>query len=580
MGKLLGGHAVIRALKEEGVPFVVGLPGGSMFEIVAALADTPSVRPILVRHERVAADVADGYARVTGRPGVSASVQGPGAINAMSGISHSFADSVPTLHLAGQVDQKLIGRQVYQENKLIEMSQGITKWNTSVNRVDRIAEIFRRAFTQLRSGRPRPVLIELPMNVMMDSMDEEAFKYTPVSDTPKLRSRGEAAAIERAADLLVNAERPLIYAGAGVLFSEGSDELKQVAELLWAPVTTTLNGKSAFPEDHPLALGIGGFPQSQYGTKQAAFFTRNADVVLGLGNSFKPQATRGQGKPAGVKLIHVDVDPMEIHKEQFADVAIVGDAKLVLSDLLEVLKERIKKSRRGERSHVTAEIKKLRDEWMNDWMPVLTSNESPINPYRVVWEFMNLTDPAQTIVTHDSGSTRGYAAHHYVATAPRGFLGAGGQSNLGFSLGTAMGAKLAAPDKLVVNFMGDGAMGFTGMDIESAAREEIPILTILLNNGSYSSWIPYQKKFGDKEKVWMFFGGKYAEVAHALGAYSERVEDPREISSALERGIKETREGRPALIEVITERVVMPPVLPNPLEKPDGPWGLPTGLES
>ena len=338
----------------------------------------------------------------------------------------------------------------------------------------------------------------------------------------------------------------MIWAGQGVLYAEATAELTAVAEFLGAPVMTTLLGKSAFDESHPLSLGSGGMSATDMVRDALA----RCDVVFGVGASLT-RTVFAPAIPDGKRIIHATVDPRDLNKDYVADVPLLGDAALVLASLLEELKSQHNGKGRPQRTAVESQLREARQRWHARWATKLVSEEVPINPYRVIGEFMKLVDRAQTIVTHDSGNPRDQLLPLYESTVPRGYIGWGHSTQLGFSLGCSMGAKLARPEKLVVNFMGDTALGMVGMDIETAVREQIPILTLVLNNsamGNYEKYIPVATtKYRTK-----FTSGNYSEVARSLGAFSERIERPADVGSAIRRGIAATKEGRPALLEFIT----------------------------
>ena len=546
-----GSVGIANALAGEGVEFVAGIIGGSTHEIIDSLHDVPQLRSILTRHERVAADIADGYSRVSNRIGVALCVQGPGGANAVAGIANSFADSSPVILIHGQVHQQYYGKGATQEMDVLGMFRPVTKWAVSIPKPERIPEIMRRAFTTANSGRPGPVVVEIPNDVSAAEVDPEKLAYTPVRRN--YRSGADPDDVDRAAAALVAARRPVLYSGSGVLRSEASAELVELAELLAAPVMTTLNGKSGFPEDHPLALGLGGYPQALYSTNQSIAMMKQTDLVFAIGCSFKAYATNHFAKaPEGVKLIHADADFREIGKNYPVEIGLVGDARLVLRQLLAAVRDRLGKQRR-DRAPAEAEVAKLRAEWMAEWMPKLTSDEVPINPYRVTWEIMQNLDRNRTIVLHDSGSNRGYTSHHYVAPFPHAFIGFGGQSSMGWSLGASLGAKIARPDLNVLDVIGDGSFGMTGMDIETAVRCQIPTITLVANNGSLDlSKYTQTKKFRQWD-TWTALGGDYAGMARAMGAHAERVDKPQELAAAFKRAVAATRDGRPALLEVVTK---------------------------
>ena len=404
--------------------------------------------------------------------------------------------------------------------------------------------MMRRAFTFLRSGRPGPVMVEVPADVGEEEISEEVFDYRPVG---QIRSGGDPADVRAAARALLNAKRPVIYAGQGVLWAEASSELVELAELANAPVMTTNIGKSAFPENHPLALGTGANTL----TKQVRHFLDRADLVFGVGCSFTTNLA-SIGVPPGKTMVQCTVDARDINKEHRIDHAVIGDAKLVLGQLIEEVRRQTGvDGRRGE-AEPTGEIARVKGEWLEEWMPRLTSDEVPINPYRIIWDLMHTLDRTQTIVTHDSGHPRDQTIPFYEAITPRGYLGWGNSSQLGYSVGLSMGAKLAAPEKTVVTILGDAAIGMAGMDIETAARLEIPILLVVFNNhvlSGYSVNYPVAtERFGFTNLY-----GNYADLSQTLGGYGERVSDPSEIIPALGRAQEAMAGGRPALLEFMTK---------------------------
>jgi len=374
----------------------------------------------------------------------------------------------------------------------------------------------------------------------------DSWEYIPAFSAKTAPAPDDVAA---AAQVLAQAQNPIIYAGQGVHYAKAWDELKSLAETWNIPVTTSIEGKSAFPEDHPLSLGSGG----RANPRPVKRFLEQADVILGIGCSF---ALTGFGvqMPKEKTIIHATLDAMDLNKDVPAQHGLIGDAKLTLSALNSAM-ENHDKGPAAARAEIAQQIAALREEWLGEWMPKLTSNDTPINPYRVLWELNKLVDKDATIITHDAGSPRDQTTPFWEATAPLSYIGWGKTTQLGYGLGLAMGAKLAHPDKLCINVWGDAAIGFTGMDFETAARERIPILSILFNNFSMAIEIPImpvsQEKYGAIE-----ISGNYADMATAFGGYGERVTDPSEIVAALERGIAATREGKPVLLEFITDQEI------------------------
>jgi acetolactate synthase-1/2/3 large subunit len=356
--------------------------------------------------------------------------------------------------------------------------------------------------------------------------------------------------VTEAARVLVEAKRPVIYAGQGVHYARAWRQLRELAELLEAPVTTSLQGKSAFPENHALALGSGG----RSVPKPVHHFLQHADVIFGIGCSFST-TNYGIGMPAGKTMIHATLDPADLNKDVVADHALIGDAGLALDGLLHEVKDRLRGGPRGRAAEVTAEIKGVRAEWLARWMPKLTAEETPLSPYRVIWDLLHTVDADRTVITHDAGSPRDQLSPFWEATTPLSYIGWGKTTQLGYGLGLAMGAKLVEPEKLCINVWGDAAIGFTGMDFETAVRERIPILSILLNNFSMAIELPIMKAATAKYRS-TDISGHYADMAKAFGGYGERVTAPGEIVPAIRRGIRATQDGQPALLEFITQKEI------------------------
>ena len=535
-----GNTAIANILKMEGTEYLFCFPANALIES-AAIA---GIKPIMSRTERTTVNMDDGYTRVTNghRTGVVVTQSGPGIENAFGGIAHAYAESTPILIIPGGTARGRSGQP--PDFDAMDAYRGVTKWVTQINQADRIPEMMRRAYTFLRSGRGCPVMVQVPGDVGQEEIDEEAFDYRPVKG---YKSAGDPEDVVSAVKALLAAKNPLIYAGQGVLWAEASQELIELAELVNVPVMTTNTGKSAFPENHALSVGTGAGTM----TKMARHFLDKADLVFGIGCSFTTNLA-SVGIPHGKVLVQCTVDEKDLNKEQQLHHAIIGDARLVLRQLIEeVHKQAGADGRRGSGA-VEAEIKQVKDEWLGEWMPLLTSDEVPINPYRVIWDMMHTVDRSQTIVTHDSGHPRDQTIPFYESTTPRGYLGWGNSSQLGYGLGLAMGAKLGAPGKLVINIMGDAAIGMAGMDIETAVRHEIPILTLVLNNHVMSG---YARNYPVATDAFAFTNlyGEYSKLAQALGAHGERVEEPGEIIPAIGRARGAMATGRPALIEFMTK---------------------------
>ncbi|MFQ6028391.1 MAG: thiamine pyrophosphate-binding protein [Dehalococcoidia bacterium] len=540
-------ETLTQILVDEGVEVASGITGQSIGLIADALINNPGINMCYTRQERVAVDVCDGYARVTGKPGVLFTDQGPGVANTAAGILNSYGDSSPLLFLAAANRRFDTPHRGYKELALEEVFGPITNWTTTLLDISQIGDVMRRAFTTLRSGRPGPVIIGVPYDLAPQEVPGD-FTYHPAP--LRIRSAGDPQEVERAIQILANAQCPYVCAGAGVLMSEGSDELVELAELLTLPVATTLNGKSAFPEDHPLALGKGGITRANYGTIQATRLALEADVILTVGCSFQ-RHTLMTPIPDDVKVIQVDINPFEMSKQTPVDVPILGDAKLVLRQMVDAARASVPNERLQPKPAVVRRIEELRQEWMDFSMPILTSSETPVNPFRVTWELSQLVNPDETVVLHDAGSVRGSICQHYTATVPHSFIGYGVQSSMGWSLGAALGAKMAAPDKLVVAVTGDEAFGETAMDLETATANDIPILVVLKNNRGHET----DPERSAVRAVKIRPVGDYTAMARALGVRATRVEDPETLGETLAESIAWVKNGQSALVEVNTKRV-------------------------
>ena len=536
-----GVTAIANILKMEGVDFVACMPTNPLIEALAIAG----IRPIVCRQERTGVHMADGFARITNgkKTGIFLAQNGPGAENAFSGVAQAYADSVPILLLPAGVARDRQG--VHPNFNPTRSYETVTKWSATVNSADRVPELMRRAFTKLRGGRPGPVLLEIPSDVATEELDEVKFDYEV---PPVIRTAADPEAVSRAAAALLAASRPLIHSGQGVLYAEASEELVQIAEFLQAPVMTTMPGKSGFPENHPLSVGSGG-TSTTGGVHQ--FLTR-ADLVFGIGCSMT-RTSFATPIPPGKVIIHATNDHDDINKDIKSHHPLVGDAKLILRQLLEEMKRQSGLQGRPVDHTLHQEIEEAKRKWLDQWMPKLTSSEVPLNPYRVIWDLMHNVDLDNTIVTHESGSSREYAVPFWEARAPRSFIGWGKSTQLGYSLGLALGAKLAEPDKQVINIMGDAAFGMVGLDVETAVRSQIPITTIVLNN--YTMAIYSDSRFPEAVRKYNLkeLSGNFADVAQALGAFSERVTEPGEIVPAIKRAQEMNRAGKTALLEFITK---------------------------
>jgi len=534
--------AIAQMLKREGVEFVVGYAVNPLLEAIAKY----DIRPIIVRQERTGIHMADAFSRLNSgdRIGVFAMQSGPGTEGSFGGIAQAYSESVPMVLFPGGYARANAG---YFPNFNAYLNyQHVTKWIEQINTPEQISDSVRRAFTQARNGRPGPALLEVPGDIWNAEVPD-ALDYRP---SFKLRSGPDPKDVDAVAAALIDAQRPIIYAGQGVHYAKAWAELKQLAELLEAPVTTSLEGKSAFPEDHPLSLGSGGraMPAPVYQHLQ------DADVVFGIGCSF---ARTGFGIqfPKGKTYIHATLDAADVNKDVEATHALVGDAQLTLAALVEAVSERLGGKPRGRQAEVVARIQAQREPWLQRWSAHLNSDSVPLDPYRVIRDLLATVDVANTVITHDAGSPRDQLSPFWKPVTPLSYIGWGKTTHLGYGLGLAMGAKLAHPEKLCINVWGDAAIGMTGMDFETASRCNLPILSIIFNNFSMAMELPVMPESTEKYRS-TDISGNYADLACALGGYGERVTEPSQIIPAIKRGIEQNLNGKPAMLEFLTGKII------------------------
>ncbi|WP_353212748.1 thiamine pyrophosphate-requiring protein [Rhodovarius sp.] len=530
------GEAIAEIMRREGIEVLTGYPVNHLIESCAAI----DIRPVMVRQERIGLHMADAISRVTsGRQiGAFCMQHGPGAENAYGGVAQCYGESIPVLVLPMGYARRI--SQIKPNFSSTVQMAGITKSAETVSLAAEVPNIMRRAFSRLRNGRGGPVLVEVPTDMFAEEFPGELV-YEPV-----LTARYAPAPddVKRAAELLRSAKRPVIYAGTGVHWAKAWPQLKALAELLAAPVTTSLGGKSSFPEDHPLALGSGGLAIPA----PVRHFLDHADVIFGIGCSFT-ETNFGVAMPKGKRIIHATLDPDHLNKDVRVELGLVGDAGLTLDALLAELQG----LEARDHAPVADEIRAIRAPWLAKWAPKRDCDDAPLNPYRVLRDLWNTVDVDNTIITHDAGSPRDQLSPFWISRTPLSYLGWGKTTQLGYGLGLAMGAKLAAPDKLCINVWGDAAIGFTGMDFETAVRERIPILSILLNNFSMAIELKIMALSTEKYRT-TDISGNYAAMAQAFGGYGERVERPEDIVPAILRGIAATKAGQPALLEFITSK--------------------------
>ena len=535
-----GAALVAEILKREGTEFLACYPRNPLIEACAAL----DIRPILCRQERVGVGMADGYTRIRRgkRNGVFAAQAGPGIENAFPGIAQAYSENVPLLVIPAGLP--LARQYVRPTFRAADVYRPVTKWSALAHTVEELPELMRRAYHAMRSGKGGPVLIEIPAEVW-DAEYRGELDYMPV---PAQRSAPDPDAVKAAVKMLLAAKSPLLWAGQGVLYAEASDRLAALAELIPAPVVTTNPGKSAIPESHPLALGA----STRSRPKMFTEFMTKADLILAVGSSLT-RTPFGPGVPTGKTIIHSTNEADDINKDYRVAQAVIGDAGLVLDALI----AETGRQKRGGGGNALAALKEevaaAKTAWLAEWGKQLESDEMPINQYRVIRDLMRTVDRDNVIITHDSGSPREQLLPFWETTAPGSYMGWGKSTQLGYGLGIIMGAKLAAPDKLCVNVMGDAAIGMTGMDIETAARNRIAILTVVFNNGVMAAERDVlelsTRKYGA-----LTVGGNYAKVAEGLNVAATRVEKPADIVPAIKDAVAVTQSGAPFLLEIVAKQ--------------------------
>jgi thiamine pyrophosphate-dependent acetolactate synthase large subunit-like protein len=530
-------EAVARILKLEGVEWVSCFPSNNLIEVVAK----EGIRTIMFRQERGAMMAADGYSRLNDRTkfGVVITQGGPGSENSMGGLAQAFSDNVPILYLPGG---PAVSQYAVRPNfSPVRTYASVSKCGEVIYQPAQVADVMRRAFHALRNGRPGPAIVEIPQDVSTQQVPESVLNYHPPK---RMRQAPEPADVKAAVKLLLNAKKPLIWAGMGVLFSGATAELKELAELSEIPVYTTMPGKSAMDERHPLSLGAGSSSTSL----PAYRWIQDSDVLFAIGSSMT-RTSYGQPIPPGKVIIHSVESQEDINKDFSVDVGLPGDAKLALQAMIDEVKAQAGPRGRRGKTKVAAEIAQMKQAWMGEWTDILNSEAVPINTYRVIGELERVLDKENSIVTHDAGAPRDTIMPFYTATTPHSYIGWGKTTHLGYGIPLMIGAKLARPEKFCLNFMGDGAFGMSGLDIETSVRAQAPITTIVLNNGgmaTYPGGYPVSNELYGVTRM----TGDYAKIAEGLGAVGITVTKPGEVAPALRRAQKLNAEGRTVLIDI------------------------------
>jgi acetolactate synthase-1/2/3 large subunit len=543
--KMTGARATVRALEAEGVEYVFGVPGGAILPIYDALFDSKKVKHVLVRHEQVGAHAAEGYAHATGKVGVCFGTSGPGATNLVTGIADADLDSVPMVAITGNVSSALIGTDAFQEADITGITMPITKHNWLVTDVKDLPRILKEAFYIARTGRPGPVLVDIPKDVQNAELEFEYPEtvhipgyHPPVREEPRLKD---------AAALLRGASRPVIYLGGGVRTADAYAEVAEFCELMGAPVVTTVHGKGAFPETHPLCLGMFGM----HGARFANYTVQGSDLIVALGARFDDRVTGKLSTFAPeAKIIHLDVDPAEISKLVTATVPLVGDLKLLLPQLTEA-------ARKAFADHGRADIgpwKKRVAEW-REKHPLRYQQEGQkyILPQWVVEKLWEKTQ-GKAVVTTGVGMHQMFAAQYWKTTFPRQFITSGGLGTMGFCLPAAIGAQLGRPDALVIGIDGDGSFQMTLQDLATAVDLKLPIKIFILNNlflGMVRQWqeLFYDNRFSETPLSDL---PDLVKLADAYGCLGLRARTPDELDGVLDRALAHT--GGPVIVDIRVRR--------------------------
>lgn len=533
---------VARILKLENVEWVACYPSNHLIESVAR----EGIRPVMFRQERAAVMAADGYSRLNKREefGVVISQGAAGSENAMGGIAQAFSDNIPILYLpGGDAGSKLDQYSVRPNFSPVRTYQSVSKYGEVIVQADQATDVMRRAFHHLRNGRPGPVIVEIPADISVLEVPEHMSDYHSPKRHRQLPATDD---IKNAVRLLLGARRPMIWSGMGVLLSDATEELKAVAELTGIPVYTTTSGKSSFDERHPLALGTG----SRATTLAARTWLDQSDVLFAVGSSMT-QSIYNQSFPSDKIIIHNTETSDDINKDFAVDCGIPGDARLTLQAVIEEVKTQIGTGGREDHKSVVDEIAQLRNRWMAEWADILNSDEVPITTYRVIGELERHLDKENSIVTHDAGAPRDTIVPFYTATVPHSYIGWGKSTHLGYGIPLMIGAKLARPEKFCLNFMGDGAFGMSGLDLETSVRIGAPITTIVLNNGGMATYPRGYEIACEKFNV-THMTGDYAKIAEGLGAVGITVTQPSEVAHAIKQAQQLNAEGKTVLLDIHT----------------------------
>ncbi len=535
------------ALKKEGVDTIFGYPGGAVIDIFDAMVRRfpEDFKFILVRHEQAAVHAADGYARATGKPGVCLVTSGPGGTNTVTGLATAFMDSIPVVVFTGQVPTPLIGNDAFQEADIVGITRPCTKHNYLVPNIDELAQTIKEAFYIAKSGRPGPVLVDLPKDVCQAKTE---FRYPEEVCIPTYKPvvKPHLPSLKRAADLLKRSHKPVIYAGGGVIIAGAHQELRKLAEMMSFPVTMTLMGLGAFPGTHPLSLGMLGM----HGTYRANMAVNHADLLLAVGARFDDRVTgRVEDFAPNAKIIHIDIDPTSIQKNIKVDVPIVADAKQALAQLIQILSS----ERRQQRNE-----KKLREwhaeitAWRNEQRLRYDRSAVVIKPQYVVEKLYEITQ-GKAIITTEVGQNQMWAAQYYLFDSPRTFLTSGGLGTMGYGFPAAIGAQVAFPDTTVIDIAGDGSIQMNIQELATVMQYKLPVKIAVLNNGYLGMVRQWQERFYDNVYAHtdIMCGPDFVKLAEAYGALGLRATEKHEVEDVI---IKALAYNGPVIMDFQVER--------------------------
>jgi acetolactate synthase I/II/III large subunit len=545
--KINGAEILLRSLKEEGVDTIFGYPGGAVIDIFDVMARKFSgeFKFVLVRHEQAAVHAADGYARATGRPGVCLVTSGPGGTNTVTGLATASMDSIPVVVFTGQVPTPLIGNDAFQEADIVGITRPCTKHNYLISRVEELAQTVKEAFFIASTGRPGPVLVDLPKDIVQGKIE---FSYPTSVDLPSYKPtvNPHPPSVKRAAELLAESERPVIYAGGGVITSGAHEELRELAELTGFPVTMTLMGLGCFPGTHPLSLGMLGM----HGTFRANMAVNGSDLLLAVGARFDDRVTgRVEDFAKGAKIIHIDIDPTSIQKNIPVDVPIVADARNTLAELIRVLKK-MDRSALGKdrRKDWYANLAT----WRNEQRLRYDRTSEIIKPQYVVEKLYEMTG-GNAIISTEVGQNQMWAAQYYLFDKPRHFLTSGGLGTMGYGFPAAIGAQVAFPDKLVIDIAGDGSIQMNIQELATVAQYKLPVKIAILNNGYLGMVRQWQERFYDNvySHTDLTVSPDFVKLADAYGALGLRATSPAEVEPVIKQALE--TDG-PVIMDFVVER--------------------------